>query len=186
MSGRSSGLLIADAMLGHAAARPDGAVDNIGRIGPFRARFDAVAQEMRLASTRFWMSWLRRSASLRTSCTNACSLGSPRSAGASLSTVAAPARSMPVARTMADRPDQRLAQLIGLRAHLGLVDGVRDAEGARGVAVIGQRRVDAGCAIRRSFLSEPRPKLIAITPELGRLRRYRAHQPDLAIVGGPR
>lgn len=45
---------------------------------------------MRVASSRFWMSLLSRSASSRTSFTSAWSFFSPASAGAALSTVAAP------------------------------------------------------------------------------------------------
>ena len=83
---------------------------------------------------------------------------------------------------MADRADQRLAQLVGLRAHARLADGMGDAEPFERGGGVGQHRVDADAQfVERSF--DSRPRLIAMTPNSGALRRHRAHQPDLAALG---
>ena len=108
--------------------------------------------EMRLASSRFWMSLLSRSASLRTSSASALSFFSlvERRRRAQHGGGAEDGGERR-AQLVADRFDQRLAQLVGLRAHARLADGVGDVEPFERGGGVGQHGVDAAAQFADAF-----------------------------------
>src|ERR1017187_8768624 len=89
------------------------------------------------------------------------------------------------AQLVADRADQGLAQLVGLRAHTRLADGVRDAQPFQRRGGVGQHRIDPDAQLVRAFLGFA-AEIDRDDAELGTLGRHRADQPDIAAFGGHR
>ena len=139
------------------------------------------ARLMRVASSRFWMSLLSRSASSRTTPASDVSRSSLAITGDWLSTVAAPRiEASGVRNSWRDRADQRLAQQLGLGAHLGVVERARDVEPLERGGGIRQQRRRRRWRTSATASAGTLPRSMAITPKSGVLLRDAAHQPDVA------
>ena len=137
---------------------------------------------MVVASSRFWMSILRRSASSRTT---PVKRQQPRILGQRRRVVqdggGAEDRGERRAQFVRHRADQRFAQQLGLRAHLGLVERARDVEPLQRGGGVGQRVVDALAHVGQR-LARDVAEIDGDQAEIGRLRRHAANEPDIALA----